>query len=108
MLSFSPTTGEMGEEILPDIVNEDAMECTISSNSYKLKFVGGGRSFFYRRKSLPKAKQVEWLSLIAREIANRVSTIYLHGVVLIRGKNFTKERDKEFLKVCIIVLLYQF
>jgi hypothetical protein len=51
---FSPT----GEPEETDIVNEDAMECKISSNSYKLKFVGGGRSFFYRKKSLPKARQV--------------------------------------------------
>jgi hypothetical protein len=58
---FSPTTGE-AEETSPDIVNEDAMEFKISSNSYKMKFVGGGRSFFYRKQSLPKARQVSWMS----------------------------------------------
>ena len=63
-VSFSPTTptaaaaGELGEDVFPDIVNEDAMECTMSYNSYKLKYVPGGHSFFYRRKSLPKARQV--------------------------------------------------
>ena len=53
----SPLDGD-GEEQSHDIVIEDSMECKISSNSYKMTFVGGGRSFFYRRKSLPKARDV--------------------------------------------------
>ncbi|XP_028417065.1 paired amphipathic helix protein Sin3a-like [Dendronephthya gigantea] len=52
----SPSAGE-GEEMPPDIVNEDGMECKISSNSYKLEFVAGGLNFFYRKKSLPRARQ---------------------------------------------------
>lgn len=54
---FSPSAGE-AEETSPDIVNEDAMECKISSNSYKLTFVEGGQSTLYKKKSLPKARLV--------------------------------------------------
>ncbi|XP_046857434.1 paired amphipathic helix protein Sin3b-like isoform X2 [Xenia sp. Carnegie-2017] len=56
-LGNSPSNIE-GEETSADIVNEDTMECKISSNTYKLKFVRGGRSYFYRRRSLPKARKV--------------------------------------------------
>lgn len=34
------------------------MECKISSNSYKLTFVEGCQSIFYKKKSLPKARLV--------------------------------------------------
>lgn len=61
---FSPSAGD-AEETSPDIVNEDAMECKILSNSYKLKFVEGGQSIFYKKRSLPKARVVS-KSLVKR------------------------------------------
>lgn len=61
---FSPSAGD-AEETSPDIVNEDAMECKISSNSYKLEFVEGGQSIFYKKRSLPKARVVS-KSLVKR------------------------------------------
>ena len=62
---FSPSTGG-DDETPPDVVNEDTMECKISSNSYKLKFVEGGRHFFYKKKSLPKARQVGQISFFVK------------------------------------------
>ena len=57
----SPTRDGESDEQSHDVVIEDSLELKIPSNSYKMTFVCGGRSFFYRKKSLPKAREVGML-----------------------------------------------
>jgi len=54
---FSDKEDEDGEEI-EDMEVENSMQCKLSLNSYKMRFVAGSWESMYRRGALTKAKLV--------------------------------------------------
>ena len=41
-----------------DMEVENSMECKLSLNSYKIRFVKGSEDYLYRRQALKRAKEV--------------------------------------------------
>ena len=44
-----------------DMEVENSMECKLSLNSYKIRFVKGSEDYLYRRQALKRAKEVSLL-----------------------------------------------
>ena len=47
---------------------ENSMECKLSLNSYKIRFVKGSEDYLYRRQALKRAKEVS--TCINRELSH--------------------------------------
>ena len=53
-----------------DMEVENSMECKLSLNSYKIRFVKGSEDYLYRRQSLKRAKEVSVSNFILKARQN--------------------------------------
>lgn len=53
-----PSEKEEENEEVEDMEVENSMECKLSLNSYKIRFVKGSEDYLYRRQALKRAKEV--------------------------------------------------
>ena len=49
---------EEDNDEVEDMEVENSMECKLSLNSYKIRFVKGSEDYLYRRQALKRAKEV--------------------------------------------------
>lgn len=61
ILFFSSEKEEENDEV-EDMEVENSMECKLSLNSYKIRFVKGSEDYLYRRQALKRAKEVSTYS----------------------------------------------
>ena len=54
---FSPKEKHR-DAVFHDVINEEALECRFTTNSYKISYIAGTENFMYRMKSLTKAGKV--------------------------------------------------
>ena len=54
---FCSEKEEENDEV-EDMEVENSMECKLSLNSYKIRFVKGSEDYLYRRQALKRAKEV--------------------------------------------------
>lgn len=57
LLFFFSEKEEENDEV-EDMEVENSMECKLSLNSYKIRFVKGSEDYLYRRQALKRAKEV--------------------------------------------------
>ena len=58
MLIFFFSEKEEENDEVEDMEVENSMECKLSLNSYKIRFVKGSEDYLYRRQALKRAKEV--------------------------------------------------
>ena len=56
--SFFFSEKEEENDEVEDMEVENSMECKLSLNSYKIRFVKGSEDYLYRRQALKRAKEV--------------------------------------------------
>lgn len=58
VVCFVSSEKEEENEDVEDMEVENSMECKLSLNSYKIRFVKGSEDYLYRRQALKRAKEV--------------------------------------------------
>ena len=53
-----------------DMEVENSMECKLSLNSYKIRFVKGSEDYLYRRQALKRAKEVSASLYLKKKYVN--------------------------------------